>query len=144
MNYWDTSTLVKLYVAEPDSAQFVSHLAATGSATSSALARWEIFRVFARKEADNMITSGAAEAIFARFETDVAAGRIVLLPMDSAVEERFRNLTLRLYRLTPPVFTRTLDAIHLATADIHAATELVATDVNLRKCAVAIGLKVFP
>jgi predicted nucleic acid-binding protein len=144
MHYWDTSTLVKLYVAESDSAQFHSHLAATGSATTSALARWEIFRVFARKEADNMIVPGAAEAIFARFEADVAAGRVVLLPMDSAVEERFRNLTLRLHRLVPPVFTRTLDAIHLATADNHAATGLVVTDVNLRKCAVAIGLKIFP
>ena len=76
MNYWDTSALVKLYVAEPDSARFVSHLATTGSTTTSALARWEIFRVFARKEADNVITLGAAEAIFARFETDVAAGRL--------------------------------------------------------------------
>ena len=91
-----------------------------------------------------MIVPGAAEAIFARFEADVAAGRVILLPMDSAVEERFRNLTLRLHRLVPPVFARTLDAIHLATADNHAATGLVVTDVNLRKCAVAIGLKIFP
>lgn len=72
--------MVKLYVAEPDSGQFVSHLAATGSAASSALARWEIFRVFARKEADNVVIPGGAEAIFAKFETDVAAGRIDLLP----------------------------------------------------------------
>ena len=77
MHYWDTSTLVKLYVAEADSAQFISQLAATGPATTSALARWEIFRVFARKETDSTLTAGAAEALFARFETDVAAGRIM-------------------------------------------------------------------
>jgi predicted nucleic acid-binding protein len=64
--------------------------------------------------------------------------------MDGAVEERFRNLTLRLHRLAPPVFTRTLDAIHLATADSRAAAEFVVTDINLRRCAVTIGLKVFP
>ena len=144
MHYWDTSTLAKLYVAESDSAQFQSHLAATGSAATSVLARWEIFRVLARKEAEKVIIPGAAEVIFAKFEADVAASRVVLLPMDGAVEERFRNLTLRLHGLTPPVFTRTLDAIHLATADICAATEFVVTDANLRRCGVAIGLKIFP
>jgi predicted nucleic acid-binding protein len=144
MHYWDTSTLVKLYVAETDSQQFLSHLAATGPATTSALARWEIFRVFARKEADNMLRPGATESLFARFETDVATGRVALLPMDAALEDRFRNLTLRLHRLTPPIFTRTLDAMHLAAADLHGAYELIATDVNLRKCATAIGLRIFP
>jgi uncharacterized protein with PIN domain len=144
MHYWDTSTLAKLYMAESDSAQFQSHLAATGSAATSVLARWEIFRVLARKEAERLIIPGAAEVIFAKFEADVAASRVVLLPMDGAVEERFRNLTLRLHGLTPPVFTRTLDAIHLATADICAATEFVVTDANLRRCGVAIGLKIFP
>jgi predicted nucleic acid-binding protein len=144
MHYWDTSALAKLYVAESDSAQFQSHLAATGSATTSVLAQWEIFRVFARKEAESVIIPGAAEVIFAKFEADVVAGRLVLLPMDDAVEDRFRNLTLRLHRLAPPVFTRTLDAIHLATADSGGAAEFVVTDISLRKCAVAIGLKIFP
>jgi hypothetical protein len=45
MHYWDTSTLVKLYVSESDSPLFVAHLAATGPATSSELARWELFRL---------------------------------------------------------------------------------------------------
>lgn len=39
MHYWDTSALVKLYVNETDSSQFVAHLAATGPATTSELAR---------------------------------------------------------------------------------------------------------
>ena len=144
MHYWDTSTLVKLYVREPDSALFAAHLAATGPTATSALACWEMFRVFARKEADQIIAAGTAETVFAKFEADVLSGRIALLPMDRAIEERFRKLALRLHRLTPPVFTRTLDAIHLATADLHKASELVATDDKLRKCAAAVGLKVFP
>jgi predicted nucleic acid-binding protein len=144
MHYWDTSTLAKLYVSESDSAQFVEHLAATGPTVSSELARWEIFRVFARKEAEQAITPGAAEILFAKFEADVESGRVTLLPMSREVERRYQEVVLKLHRQTPPIFTRTLDAIHLATSDIAEAVELVATDLNLRKCARVIGLKFFP
>ena len=126
------------------SAQFAAHLGSTGVAVTSVLARWELFRVFARKEGEGALTAGAAEALFARFESDVVARRIDLLPMNAAVEKRFHGLTLHLHRSTPPTFARTLDAIHLATADVCGATEIVATDNILRKCATAIGLKVFP
>jgi len=144
MHYWDTSTLAKLYVAEADSPQFVARLAATGPATTSELARWELFRVLVRKEAKKLIATGSAEVIFSQFETDVAAGRVTLLPMDAATEGQFRTLTLQLHRLSPPLLTRTLDAIHLATAKLHQADEVVVTDINLRKSAAALGLKVFP
>jgi uncharacterized protein with PIN domain len=144
MHYWDTSALAKLYVAEPDSPQFSAHWSQTGAITTSALARWELFNVLARKEADGLIPAGAAEIIFNEFLADVASGTVILVPMQQAEEDRFRNLMLRLYRSNPPLFTRTLDGIHLATADLHGATELVCTDLNMRRCAAAIGLPVYP
>lgn len=144
MHYWDTSALAKLYVSEPDSALFSAHVSATGAVTSSELTRWEIFRVLERKELERQIPPGAADAIFKRFLADLAAGSVALIPMSPAVEERFRRLVPQLHRLTPPLITRTLDGIHLATADLHRAAEVVATDANFRKCAVALGLKVFP
>jgi predicted nucleic acid-binding protein len=143
MHYWDTSTLAKLYVAESDSAQFSAHWLQTGVIKTSALARWELFCVLARKEADGLISSGAAEAVFNEFLTDVASGAVVPIPMNGQ-EDRFRNLVLRLSRSKPPLFTRTLDGIHLATADFHGATEFVSTDLNMRKCAAEIGLAVYP
>ena len=144
MQYWDTSTLAKLYVSEPDSAQFAAYLAATGPVTTSALARWELFRVLARKEAEGALRIGAAEAIFAKFLADITAGVVALIPMDSPLETRFQQLVLRLHRLNPPLLARTLDGIHIATADLHGADALVATDTNMRKCAVAIGLRLYP
>ena len=144
MNYWDTSALAKLYVAEFDSAQFTTHLVATGAIAASELARWELFRVLARKELEGLLPAGAAELVFDQFLLDVTAGRIVLIPTNPLVEDRFRKLVLRLQRLRPPIFTRTLDGVHLATADLHNAIEFVATDTHLRKCAGAIGLKLYP
>jgi uncharacterized protein with PIN domain len=144
MHYWDTSTLAKLYVAESDSPQFSAHWSQTGGITTSALAHWELFCVLARKEADGLIPSGAAEIIFNEFLADVGGGTVVLVPMQDAEEERFRNLVLRLGRSKPPLFTRTLDGIHVATADLHGATEFVSTDLNMRRCAAAIGLAVYP
>jgi predicted nucleic acid-binding protein len=64
--------------------------------------------------------------------------------MRDAEEDRFRLLVLQLYRLKPPVFTRTMDGIHLAAAVLHGANEFVSTDLNLRRCATAVGLGVYP
>src|ERR1700735_2477817 len=117
MHYWDTSSLAKLYVAETDSPQFSIHWSQTGVITTSTLARWELFCVLARKEADGLIPTAASEIIFNEFLADVAGATVVLVPIQEAEEDRFRNLVLRLYRSKPPLFTRTLDGIHLATAD---------------------------
>ncbi|MCX6922064.1 MAG: type II toxin-antitoxin system VapC family toxin [Verrucomicrobia bacterium] len=144
MQYWDTSTLAKLYVSEPDSAQFAAYLAATGPVTSSELARWELFRVLVRKEAEGAIPARAAEAIFGRFLADIAAGKVRLVPLSPLLETRFQQLLLRLHRLPSPLVVRTLDGVHIATADLHGAAALVATDRNMRNCAAAIGLKLYP
>ena len=144
MHYWDTSTLAKLYVNESDSALFSAHWRATGPITTSALTRWELFRLLARKETERLISPGASKQMFEEFFADVASGAIALVEMDAAVENRFRDVILRLHRMSPPVLTRTLDGVHLATADLHNAEELVATDTNLRKCAAALRLKLFP
>jgi predicted nucleic acid-binding protein len=144
MRYWDTSTLAKLYFSEPDSGFFEAHLAATGAAVASELARWELFRVAARKEAEGLIGAGTAEIIFARFLADVSAGKVTLVPFDETVESHYRDLVLRLHRLKPPVLARTLDCIHATTAELINAEEVIVTDAGFRKAADAPGLKSFP
>ena len=44
----------------------------------------------------------------------------------------------------PPLFIRTLDAMHHATAIIAGETELVTTDKRLREAASLLGLTLFP
>jgi hypothetical protein len=143
MQYWDTSTLLKLYVPEIDSAQFAAHVP-NATIYSSELARWELLRAITRKEMELAIPPLSAETVFAMFRSDVNAGRVVLHPVDGAVETQFRTLVLTLHRQQPPTFIRTFDAIHLATAMLLSATEVATADVQMRNAAIAIGLKVFP
>jgi hypothetical protein len=143
MQFWDTSTLLKLYVPEPDSALFAAHLRVP-NIYASELARWELMRAVARKESEGAIPPQSAEVVFDRFQTDVASQRVVMIPVDAAVETQFRNLILQMHRRLPPVALRTLDAIHLATALLLPASEVVTTDTLMRSATVAAGLKVFP
>jgi predicted nucleic acid-binding protein len=144
MHYWDTSALVKLYLSEPDSPQFAIHSTLTSLLLCSELTRWELFRVLVRKEAEGMISPGGTHTIYSKFLSDVSTGKIRLTPMDRSLESRFQQMVSRLHSTNPPLLVRTFDGIHLASADLHGATELVATDTNLRKCSTAVGLKLFP
>lgn len=144
MYFWDSSALVKLYTPEVDSPVFESYLASHGPVNASELVRWELFRVLARKEADGVIHSGTTEKVFAGFERDVAEGKVLLEPLDQKVEQQFRQLILQVHRHKAGVLIRTADAIHIATAQMHNAVEFVVTDTTMRKCALAVGVKVFP
>lgn len=143
MQYWDTSTLLKLYVPEQDSAQFIAHRG-NSVVHSSTITRWEIFRAVARKELEKAIAPGAAESVFATFDRDMEAGRVVLFPSESKVETSFQKIVLDLHRRQPAVVIRTLDAIHLASAITYSADEVVTTDPRMRDGATSLGLKVFP
>ena len=95
--YLDSSALVKLAVREPESAALRAHLHRRRPWVSSALARTEVLR-----------------ALLAAGEEALVAGRRVLARCDLVrVNDRVLNLA---GALQPPEL-RSLDAIHLATAE---------------------------
>lgn len=115
MQYRDTSTLLKLFGPEPDSPQFAAHVAS--AICISQVGQAELLRAIVRKEMDGAIPAMSAETAFGRFLADVSAGRCVV---------------------------RTLDAIHLASARLLPANEVVTLDSHMRAGANALGLKLFP
>src|SRR4051812_33663316 len=116
MSYWDTSAWVKLSVAEPDSAEF-QHIAATAERiVTSAIARLESRTVFRRREAEGALPPGEAALLSADLDRDVAEGRILIWPMDASVEREFANVLETCFSSTPPIFVRTNDALHIASA----------------------------
>jgi len=122
--YLDSSALVKLAVREPESDALRRHLRGRRPWVSSALARAELLRA---------LLVGGEEAL--------AAGRRVLARCDLVrVNDRVLNLAGTLL----PLDLRSLDAIHLATAERlrEEVAELVIYDERLAAAARMLGYRV--
>jgi predicted nucleic acid-binding protein len=144
MSYWDTSSLSKLYLPEPDSADFIQKAAHSPIIVTARLALYEMRRVAFRKESDGFIRAGTAESVLTQMNQDIAAGQIRVIEMDAQVEAEFNVIMATCYRHVPPVPIRTFDALHLASSRSAGRTELVATDKRLRDAAKLLGFSLFP
>ena len=94
--YLDTSAIVKLAVREPESTALRQYLRRRRPLVSSALARTEVLR-----------------ALLSAGDDAVAAGRTVLTRLELV---RIDNRILEAAAILRPAYVRSLDAIHLATA----------------------------
>ena len=143
MSYWDTSALVKLYLVEPDSVQFES-LALASPVVSGMIARHEMRTVFRRREAEAAISGGEATAPYRRMVSDAASGVLRLQPDSDDVEREFGAVLERCFSQTPPLFIRTNDALHLASARVAGEMEFVTADLRQRAAAQLLGFKLLP
>ena len=138
--YLDTSIIVKLLVAEPDSEFFVRSLEGQ-RLTTSELAQTEVFSALLARERAGKIDSSDRRLAWKEFQARVADEEIKLEPLNSVV---LRKATHCLEFCHPPAPLRTLDAIHLATADLCQDFPLVTTDARLANAARAMHIPVFP
>jgi predicted nucleic acid-binding protein len=138
--YLDSCILVKLLVAEPDSEFFIRSLEGRSLVTSE-LAQTEVFSaLLARERAENISVSDRRRA-WHELEARIESGEIHVELLDSLVLQKARHA---LERCHPKVPLRTLDAIHLATADLSHEFPLVTTDGRLRDAATLMGFQIFP
>jgi predicted nucleic acid-binding protein len=143
VTYWDTSCVIKLYAPEPDSRVYVAK-ADTSDAplVSSALLEVEVCYALHRKEAAEDIKPGSANRLLDTFRSDVAKGRLTLVPFNSDVRNRSVEIARLCYAHEPPVLLRSLDGIHLATALVAKASPLLTTDRRMIAAANALGVNV--
>lgn len=145
MTYWDTSALLKLYVAERDSAYFLGLIAETEHPIcSSAIATMEALCVLFRKEQMGELKRGAASAILRQLIGDTEAGRIVAIPYGRDIVSQAEKVVKMAAGHARPVTIRSLDAVHVASALASKAEAMVATDGRLREVAALAGLKLMP
>jgi len=145
VSYWDTSALVKLYAPETDSPIFEQFAQeSTAPSVTAWIATWEARATFRRKETDGDIKPGATEILFSELLADIAASEWRVMAPDANVQAEYGRVLDLCSQQNPRVLIRTLDAIHLACARVAGETEIVATDIRLRKTAMALGFSLFP
>ena len=138
--YLDSCIIVKLLVAEPDSEFFISSLEGKVLLTSE-LALTEIFSALLSRERAGKIAASDRRRAWREFEARIEAKEIRIEKMNSIVLHKATHL---LERCHPKVPLRTLDAIHLATADLCHDFPLATTDGRLREAAQLMGFSIFP
>lgn len=135
MTYWDTSIILKLYVAEPDSTFWQGRAVAQGAPLrSSALAYAELAHALKQKEMRGEVAPNAARKLFSLFQEDLESGRYLLFPIGKDVLEEASDLAMKVGAL------RTLDGLHLASARLAKCSLLATADRRLAEAAGAVGM----
>lgn len=143
--YWDTSCVLPLYIPESGSAE-LSELAGSQSEplTSSQILGFEfLFAVHARVAREE-IPRGFASKVQRKFLSDLNAGRFLLIPLGEGMFDQVTQMTISLTKHSPVLELRTLDGIHLATAQKLGSEEVVTNDKRMKKAAQTLGMGVLP
>ena len=138
--YLDTAIIVKLLVREGDSEWFGRQLSGHGF-ESSELALTEVCAALLFKERAGDITPPERESAMANFFSMVESELIVLFPLNRTVLERARAIQVACH---PRVPLRTLDALHVATCDLHRSGTMSATDRRIRAACEQFAIGLFP
>lgn len=143
MIYWDTSCVVKLYVAEDDSAEYLELAGRSDRAlVSSGALQVEMYYALRQKELRGEIRSGGSDPLFRKFRADVGKGRLLLLPFGTDVAEQAVDAARRCHDRGPPVPLRSMDGVHLATALVAGIKYIATADERMRAAADLLGLSV--
>ena len=140
--YWDTSCVLALNVPEEISSQ-AANLASIekGPLHSSSILEFEMTFAVHAKEARGEIPSGGSAKVLSQFQTDLQRGRYLLVPLGIDIKACTRDIAARTLQAEPPVFLRTLDGIHIATALELGSSELITADRKMADAATLLGIR---
>lgn len=146
MTYWDTSTILPLYLEEPTSRFWEDLLIGTHETpNSSALAITEFSYALRHKTVRGEVSREAAVALLSKFTRDHEAGCWRLCPLGSDVIASSLRVGEIAAAGSPPVALRSLDGIHLGAAHALKCDTLATGDRRLADAARRVGLRVvFP
>jgi hypothetical protein len=112
-----------------------------GPIHSSSILEYEMTFAVHTKQARGEIPSGSSGRVLTRFQTDLQWGRFTLIPLGIDIKTRTRKIAARTLQAKPPVFLRTLDGIHIATAMELGFARLITADKKMAGAALLLGLK---
>ncbi|HTV43063.1 MAG TPA: type II toxin-antitoxin system VapC family toxin [Candidatus Sulfotelmatobacter sp.] len=138
--YLDSCIIVKLVSHEPDSEAY--HRVVTGNpVVTSELAVTEVRSALLAKERAGRISVHARQTGWRLFQEKVRDEEFVLLPLSRQIIERAGGV---IEQCHPKLPLRTLDAIHVATAELCGGEEMCSSDNQVLKASDFIGLALVP
>ena len=138
--YLDSCVIVKLVSHEIDSAAYHAVVAGHPIVTSE-LAVVEVRSALLTKERAGRISRQVRLAGWRLFQEKVHGHEFRLLPLDRRVVERAGAV---IDQCHPYVALRTLDAIHVATAELHGGEQMCSSDRRVCDASDFIGLSLIP
>ncbi|HXJ58886.1 MAG TPA: type II toxin-antitoxin system VapC family toxin [Verrucomicrobiae bacterium] len=138
--YLDTSVLVKLFIREPDS-EFYGNLADGRVVCSCVLAYTEFWSALLAKERAGGLDATFRMQSWEAFDRSVMEEFIELVPVAPAVFKRANRI---LEVCHPAIPLRSLDALHLASADQTQDWPLATHDQRMRDAATRLGFPLTP
>ncbi len=136
--YFDSALIAKFYLKEPGR-EVVRDLACrAGNVVSSAIAIAEISAAFHRKLREGALEAKSFKAYQGQFAHDLKTGLWTLIPVTEAILEDVRML---FSRLSPSVYLRSLDGLHLVTAKAENFDRLHSNDRHLLAACLAAGVE---
>jgi predicted nucleic acid-binding protein len=144
MAHWDTSALLKLFLAEADSLVFVALAAGGKQPVTAFIARHEARAAFLRREGEGALPSGEADQLYGDLMADLGNGDIGEVPLTPALDSEYAAVLRQCLLNVPPVFVRTNDALHLAAARVAGEAHFITADARQRAAAIHLGFTVLP
>ena len=138
--YLDSCVIVKLVSHEPDSAAYHGVVAGQSIVTSE-LAVAEVRSALLTKERAGRISRPDRLKGWRLFQEKVRDQEIHLLALNRHVIERAGAV---IDQCHPTVALRTLDAIHVATAELHGGEQMCSSDQRVCQASEFIGLALVP
>jgi predicted nucleic acid-binding protein len=138
--YLDSSVIVKLFAREPDS-EFYGRLTDGQTICSSVLAYTEVWSALLAKERAGGLTPERRRRSWEAFDRNVMNNLIEMLTMGPAIFKRANRI---LEACHPKVPLRSLDALHLSSADQAQDWPLATGDKRMRDAAQLLGFPVTP
>jgi predicted nucleic acid-binding protein len=138
MIYFDTAYLAKCYFNEHGSKEVKELAADDGRVACCEYGRIELAATFHRNLRQKSITPAEFRLLWKQFDLDEANRIWSWLPVD---HDLLADVTSRFRKLSPSVFLRSADALHLTCAVQHGFNKIHSNDAHLLAAAKAFGIK---
>ena len=138
--YLDSAIIVKLLIREPDSEFFDAALSGQ-VLDSSELCLTEVSSALLAKERAGSITKRERKQAMEQFHNLLRDEILRLYPLNTRTLTRAAAIQEACH---PRIALRTLDALHVATCDLHKCDALCATDGRMRSAGAQLAIKLFP